>query len=130
VELDGRIPSTVGRIVGRTVEQLRWRVSKFIFNRIKKDEGQGKEKCHAKSMMSNEANERIKYTLSMCRQVEHGGKSTREGAKRGVGRRERMKCGIGMKDREERSKGIEIHISDAFDIIKPTAPFKLTKHEA
>jgi hypothetical protein len=38
----------------------------FISSRIKKGEGQGKEKCHAKSMMSNEANER-KYTLSMCR---------------------------------------------------------------
>ena len=32
----------------------------FIFNRIKKDEDQGKEKCHVKSMMSNEDNERIK----------------------------------------------------------------------
>ncbi len=28
---------------------------KFIFSRIKKGEGQGKEKCHAKSMMSKEA---------------------------------------------------------------------------
>ena len=80
-------------------------------------------------MMSNEANERIKYTLSMFRQVEHGGKSTREGAKSGVGRRERMKHGSGMKDREERSKGIEIRIPDAFVIIKPTTPFKLAKHE-
>jgi hypothetical protein len=30
-----------------------------------------------------------------------------------------------MEDREERSKGMEIHISDVFTIIKPTAPFKL-----
>ena len=29
----------------------------FIFSRIKKGEGQGKEKCHVKSMMSKEANE-------------------------------------------------------------------------
>ena len=36
-----------------------------------------------------------------------------------------MKRGSGMKDREERSKGIEIRIADAFAIIKPTAPFKL-----
>jgi hypothetical protein len=28
----------------------------FIFSRIKKGEGQGKEKCHAKSMMSKETN--------------------------------------------------------------------------
>jgi hypothetical protein len=33
---------------------------KFIFSRIKKGEGQGKEKCHAKSMMSKEGNERLK----------------------------------------------------------------------
>ena len=32
----------------------------FIFSRIKKGEGQGKEKCHAKSMMNKEANERLK----------------------------------------------------------------------
>ncbi len=31
-----------------------------MLSRIKKGEGQGKEKCHAKSMMSNEANERLK----------------------------------------------------------------------
>ena len=35
-----------------------------------------------------------------------------------------------MEDREERSKGIEIHIDDVFVIIKPTAPFRLAKHEA
>ena len=54
----------------------------------------------------------------------------RERAKSGVGRHERMKSGRGMKDREERSKGIEIRIEDVFAIIKPTAPFKLAKHEA
>jgi hypothetical protein len=32
----------------------------FIFIRIKKGEGQGKEKCHTKSMMSKEDNERLK----------------------------------------------------------------------
>ena len=42
-----------------------------------------------------------------------------------MGRRERMKRRNGMKDREERSKGIEIRISDDFAIIKPTVPFKL-----
>ena len=34
--------------------------AEFIFSRIKKDEDQGKEKCHAKSMMSKETNERLK----------------------------------------------------------------------
>ncbi len=42
------------------------RVKRFYFSRIKKGEGQGKEKCHAKSMMSNGVKERLKYTLSMC----------------------------------------------------------------
>ena len=46
-----------------------------------------------------------------------------------MGRRERMKRGSGMEGREERSKGIEIHIVDTFAIIKPTEPFKLVKHE-
>ena len=48
-----------------------------------------------------------------------------------MGRHERMKRlpGSGMKDRDKRSRGIEIHIADAF-VIKPTAPFKLAKHEA
>ena len=41
-----------------------------------------------------------------------------------------MKRGNGMKDRDERSRGIEIRITDAFVIIKPTEPFKLAKHEA
>ncbi len=36
-----------------------------------------------------------------------------------------MKRGRGMQGREERSKGIEIHIADVFDIIKPTTPFEV-----
>ena len=36
-----------------------------IFIRIKKGEDQGKEKCHVKSMMSNEPHEKLEYTLSM-----------------------------------------------------------------
>ena len=51
-----------------------------------------------------------------------------EGAKNGVGRRERMKRERGMNDRDERSRGIEIRIADAFTMLKPTAPFKLVKH--
>ena len=39
-----------------------------------------------------------------------------------MGRHERMKRGTGMKDRDDR-------IADVFDIIKPTVPFKLAKHE-
>ena len=34
-----------------------------MFSRIKKDQDQGKEKCHGKSMVSNEVNENVKiYT--------------------------------------------------------------------
>ena len=51
-----------------------------------------------------------------------------EGAKNGVGRRERMKRERGMNDRDERSRGIEIHTTDTFVIIKRTEPFKLVKH--
>ena len=46
--------------------------------------------------------------------LEHGGKSTKEGTRSGVDRRERMKRGSGIKDRDERSKGIEILMADAF----------------
>ncbi len=47
-----------------------------------------------------------------------------------MGPRERMKRGSGMKDRDKRSRGIVTRIADAFAIIKPTAPFRLAKHEA
>ena len=47
-----------------------------------------------------------------------------------MGRHERMKRGRGMNDREERSRGIEIRIADAFAMIKPTAPLKLAKQAA
>ncbi len=51
-----------------------------------------------------------------------------------MGRRERMKRGRGMNDRHERSRGIEIRVTDAFAMIKPSAPFifffKLAKHAA
>ena len=36
----------------------------FIVSRIKKGEGQGKEKCHAKSMMSQEANKNFFFFSS------------------------------------------------------------------
>ena len=65
----------------------------------------------------------------MCRLGRTRRKSTREGARSGVGRRERKKRGSGMKDRDVRSRGIVIRIADAFAIIKPTAHFKLAKHK-
>ena len=53
----------------------------------------------------------------------------REGTRSGVGRHKQMKRGSGMEDREGRSKGIEIRVADAFTIIKPTVPFRLSKHD-
>ena len=50
--------------------------------------------------------------------------------KNGVGGREHMKRDRGMNDRDERSRGIEIHTTDVFTMIKPTSPLKLVKHEA
>ena len=34
-----------------------------------------------------------------------------------------------MKDRDERSREIVTRVADDFDIIKPTGPFRLVKHE-
>ena len=51
-----------------------------------------------------------------------------KGLENGVSRREQMKRGRGMKGRDERSRGIEIHIADALIMIKPTTPFRLSKH--
>ena len=53
-----RIIRSLDLVMERIVTQVY--IFQFIFIRIKKDEGQGKEKCHAKSMMSKETNERLK----------------------------------------------------------------------
>jgi hypothetical protein len=45
-------------------------------------------------------------------------------ARSGVGHRERMKRDSGIKALDERSRGIEIIMSDAFAKIKPTEPFR------
>ena len=95
---------------------------------MKKDENQGKEKCHAKSMMSHETDESLKGDTQHVTLRQNTEKKKR-GVKNGVGRHKRMNRGRGMQVREERSKGIEIRIADAFVIIKPTEPFKLAKHE-
>jgi hypothetical protein len=38
-----------------------------------------------------------------------------------------MKHGHGIKGRDDKSSGIEIHISEVFDKIKPTDPLMLVK---
>ena len=47
-----------------------------------------------------------------------------------VGRLERIKRDSGINDREERSRGIEILMVDAFAKIKPTDPLRLAKQAA
>ena len=42
-------------------------------------------------------------------------------------RRERMNRDSGMKDRDERSRGMEIHITETLDKIKSTEPLRLEK---
>ena len=58
------------------------------------------------------------------------GKTQGKELKTGWDDTERMKRGRGMEDRDERSRGIEIHIPDVFAIIKPTTSFKLASHKA
>jgi hypothetical protein len=48
-----------------TIDSIRCTPCVFIFSRIKKSEDQGKERRHGKPVMSNETNERPKYTLNM-----------------------------------------------------------------
>ncbi len=50
-----------------------------------------------------------------------------EGAKSGVARLERMKHGSGIKDRDDKSSGIEIHMTDDLPKINPTDPLILAK---
>jgi hypothetical protein len=63
----------------------------------------------------------------MCNLDRTRRKSTREGARSGVERRELMKRDNDMEDRDERSRGIEIRMTDVFSQIKPTEPFRLAK---
>jgi hypothetical protein len=44
-----------------------------------------------------------------------------------MGRLERMKHGSGINDRDDRSRGIEILMTDAFAKINPTDPLRLDK---
>jgi hypothetical protein len=53
---------------------------------------------------------------------EHGEKRTREGDKSGIGRLERMKRGNGIKGRDDRSRDIEILMTDTFVKFNPTVP--------
>jgi hypothetical protein len=58
---------------------------------------------------------------------EHRGEKTREGAKSGIGLLERMKRGRGIKGLDDKSKGMEILMADAFTKINPTDPLIFAK---
>ena len=59
--------------------------------------------------------------------AEHRGRKTREGAKSGVERLERIKRGSGIKGQDDKSRGIEILMTEVFDKINPNDHFKLVK---
>jgi hypothetical protein len=50
---------------------------------------------------------------------------TREGTKSGRGCLQRMKLGNGIKDRDDKSRGIEIFMTESFAKINPTDPLIL-----
>jgi hypothetical protein len=51
--------------------------------------------------------------------------NTREGAKSGAARLDLMKHGRGINDRDDKSSGIEIHMTDDLGKINPTDPLIL-----
>ncbi len=67
---------------------------------------------------------------SYAAQAERRREKTREGDKSVVGRLERMKRGRGIKDLEDKSKGMEILMTEAFAEINPTDPLILDKQAA
>jgi hypothetical protein len=91
--------------MGYTIYIIRDEVRCVYLLRIKKARAEGK-KCHGKTMMSRKTS--LKYTTTVPQWVfwrtrrkknsspcspEHGGKRTKEGSKRGMGRLEQVKRG-------------------------------------
>ncbi len=83
-------------------------------------------KCHAPTIRA-EKHEAQRQTPACAALAEREGKSTRKGARRGVGRRERIKRESGIKDREVRSRGIETLMAEAVARFKPTEPLRLAR---
>ncbi len=61
----------------------------------------------------------------MCHLSKSMRNNTREGAKSGVARLDLMKHGRGINDRDDKSNGIEIHMTDDLGKINPTDPLIL-----
>ena len=59
--------------------------------------------------------------------AEHRGEKTREGAQSVVGLLDRMKRGRGIKDLDDKSRGMEILMTEVFVKINPTDPLILVK---
>jgi hypothetical protein len=69
-----------------------------------------------------------KKNLPSCAtKTEHRGEKTREGAKSVAGLLERMKHGGGINDLDDKSRGMEILMVEAFAKINPTDPLILAK---
>jgi hypothetical protein len=81
-------------------------------------------------MMSRKANEALEINTQHLPLRQNAEAKGRGKGIEAVGYRERMKRGSGIKDRDERSRGAEILMTDAFTKIKPTEPFRLAKQAA
>jgi hypothetical protein len=62
--------------------------------------------------------------------AEHRGEKTRTGVKSVVGLLERMKHGRGIMGLDDKSRGMEILMAEAFAKINPTDPLILSKQAA
>jgi hypothetical protein len=65
--------------------------------------------------------------FSIGRTVNTEGKKTREWTTSGVGHLERMKHGSGISGRGDKSRGIEMIITEVFSRINPSEPLRLSK---
>jgi hypothetical protein len=96
----------------------------LICRRIKRAKAEG-QKCHAKTMRGKKSLKLLNKNPSCAAEAEHRGGKTREGAKSVVGLLERMKHGRGIKGLDDKSRGMEILIAEAFAKIKPSEPLML-----
>jgi hypothetical protein len=77
--------------------------------------------------MKSKKKKLLEKNPSYAAKAEHRGEKTREGAKCVVGLLEWMKHGRGIKGRNDKSRGMEILMTEAFAKINPTDPLILAK---
>jgi hypothetical protein len=97
---------------------------------LKKAKTEGR-KCHAKTMKSKKNHGKTLKEAPFIRRLDkHRGETTREGAKSVVGLLERMNPGGGINGLDDKSRGMEILMTEVFVKINPTESLKLTKQAA